>query len=69
MEETAVVGKLGVEVVADTPAGPQIVEWDLVDTRDKLRVEYLIDAAAMLVQVMAFRLLRMRVTVRLGWTR
>ena len=56
MEEPPVVRKLRVEVVAGATTGAQIVERNALDVRHELWVQYLIDAAAMLVQDVAFRL-------------
>ena len=63
MEQTTVIGKLRVEVVADAATVAEIIQFNCLEVGDELKVEDLIDAAAMLVQGLAFRLLRWRVPV------
>ena len=65
MQETAGVGELRVEIIAGAATLTQIIEIYCLDIRDELRVEDLINTAAMLIQDMAFRLLPVRVPVRL----
>ncbi|MDJ0952666.1 MAG: hypothetical protein QNJ81_03200 [Acidimicrobiia bacterium] len=57
MEETAVVGKLRIEIVARAPTRAEIIEREALDIRNVFGIENLINATAMLIQDMAFRLL------------
>ena len=62
MEEPAVVRKLGVEIVTDATTAAQFVDGDFSDFGDELRVEYLVDSAAVLIQGFPFRFDVVRVT-------
>ena len=55
MQQATVIRQLGIEVIADAAAPAQLVERQLVDVGDEVRIQDLVDASAMLVQGLPFR--------------
>ena len=55
MKKTPVVRQLGVEVVADPATGSEVIQLYLLDARNELGIEYLVDSPSMLVQGFPFR--------------
>jgi hypothetical protein len=55
VQQTPVVGQLGIEVITGAAPGAQVVDGQVLDVGDILRIEYQVDAATMRIQGVAFR--------------